>query len=282
MSGKTINNARAQSVIARPVLTGLFALALTGSAVGQEDKSQDVFLPDLGIIIDFREGSTSTADILLEKQSASAAYMESTRELRTLLEELSAKITGLESSLDEDMSAMRLENGRLRSLIQRLQADREKERTQRAAQLAEPADPAPARFAAGPEPAIATRPAGGSVRLSDIMAAYLSGDYAAVASLCENMDATILPPGQATQLAYWSADAHFRLGEFDAALLSLGAIVNNKHELWDDAIVLKGLVYLKLGRADQARGQFEAILNHYPASDYYRLAELTVRELHAL
>ena len=263
-------------------MTGLFALALTGSALGQKDKKQDVYLPDLGIIIDSGEGSTSTTDIILEKQAASAAYMESTRELRTLLGELSAKITGLESSLDEDMAAMRLENGRLRSLIQRLQADREKERTQRLAQGRQPADPSPGRFTAKTESAGAVRVPSGSVRMSDIMAAYVSGDDAAVAGLCGNIDDTTLPQHQATQLAYWCADARFRLGDFDAALLSLGAIVDEQHELWDDAIVLKGLVYLKLGRADQARGQFEAIINHHPASDYYRLAELTVRELHTL
>ena len=269
-------------MINRRFLTGLFTLALTGSAVGQEDKRQDVYLPDLGIIIDSRAGSTSTTEILIGKQAASAAYMESTQELRRLLGELSTKITGLESSLDEDMAAMRLENGRLRSLIQRLQSDRERERSQRAAQVPAPAGPLPDRFVAGPDVVTATRPASRSVQMSDIMAAYLAGDFAAVAGLCENIDETVLPPRQATQLAYWSADAHFRLGEFDAALLSLGAIVNEQHELWDDAIVLKGLVYLKLGRADQAREQFEAILNHYPASDYYRLAGLTVRELHAL
>lgn len=241
----------------------------------QEKQSGSVYIPDLGIVIDAQPDTTNTVNMMMQTQSASAAYMESTRELRNMLGQLSGQIENLESSLGEDMAAMSLENNRLRSLIGRLQADREKERANALPLV--PAVPSEAR------PQSAQRvESTDAFDMGAIMAAYVAGRYAEVLQRSAGVDEAALPSATATQLAYWRADANFRLGRFDEALLSLGSMRKSDHALGDDALILRGLVYMKQGKGALARSQFEAIISQYPTSDYYRLAEMTLREIHEL
>lgn len=256
----------------------LLSLVISAAILpGQDRQLKDIYLPDLGIVIDAEKDSAGTVNLLLEKQAASAAYMESTRDLRTVLDQLNSKITGLESSLSDDMSAMRLENERLRSMIRKLQSDREEARAMRALQERDTED-LPARSS---KPQLPAKPQE-AVSLSEALVAYLGGEYAELIVVCGRIDDTTLSRTQAAQISYWCADAHFRQGNFDEALLSLGTEAIDGHELKDDAIILRGLIYVKLGEPELARNQFETILSHYPTSAYYRLAEMTVRELHEL
>lgn len=256
----------------------LLSLAISAAMLqGQNQQSKNIYLPDLGIIIDAERDSAGTVNMLLEKQAASAAYMESTRDLRIVLDQLNSKITGLENSLSDDMSAMRLENERLRSMIRKLQSNREEARAMQALQERD-AEALPVHSS---KPQLPARPQE-AVSLSTAMVAYLGGQYAELIVVCGRIDDTTLSRDQVAQVSYWCADAHYRQGNFDEALLSLGAKAIDEHELKDDAIILRGLIYVKLGKPDLARTQFETILSHYPTSAYYRLAELTVRELHEL
>ena len=246
--------------------------------MGQEGTRTAVYLPDLGMVIKSQPDTTNTVTMMIRKQAASAAYMESTKELRKMLRKLGGQIEGLESSLDEDMAAVSLENNRLRSLIGRMQADREMERAQ---------SPLPAAPVMTPEPrelaiSAPVSPGPESFDLGAILTAYMGARYAEVLRLCAGFDAAKLPAATATQLAYWCAEANFRLGHFDEAILSLGGMRDRDHALKDDALILRGMIYLKQGKRALARVQFETLLSRHPSSDYYRLAEMTLREIHVL
>ena len=70
---------------------------------------EDVYLMDLGIVIepDSKGGDSSATGVLsVTKAPAGAAYVESTRELRSVLDDLRSKIEVLEYSLDEDVEAI--------------------------------------------------------------------------------------------------------------------------------------------------------------------------------
>ena len=246
--------------------------------MGQEGTRTAVYLPDLGMVIESQPDTTNTVTMMIQKQAASAAYMESTKELRKMLRKLGGQIEGLESSLDEDMAAVSLENNRLRSLIGRMQADREMERAQSPLLAAPVMTPEPRELAVNAPVA----PAPESFDLGAILTAYMGARYAEVLRLCAGFDAAKLPAATATQLAYWCAEANFRLGHFDEAILSLGGMRDRDHALKDDALILGGMIYLKQGKRALARAQFETLISRHPSSDYYRLAELTLREIHVL
>ncbi|MCH8327759.1 MAG: tetratricopeptide repeat protein [Candidatus Marinimicrobia bacterium] len=244
--------------------------------MGQKEESGSVYLPDLGMVIDSQPDTTNSVNLLMQKQATSAAYMESTKELRRMLQQLSGQIEGLESSLDEDMAAVSLENNRLRSLIGRMQADREMERANSALPHAPVTSPEPM------EQAAASPAAFKAVDMGAVLTAYVGGRYSEVLRLCSGIDAAELPASTATQLAYWCAEANFRLGHFDAAIMSLGGMRDNNHALKDDALVLRGMIFMKQGKRALARTQFETLINRHPSSDYLRLAEMTLREIHVL
>ncbi len=203
---------------------------------------------------------------------AGAACVASTEELRSLLEDLSQKINNLENSLDQDMEAVRLENERLRTLIRKIQTQRQ------SAEVLPPKDVPLTGSNLTVETAHAV-PIPDQPSYHHVFQAYRAGHYDQVLALCRDMDGAAITPDEGVQLAYWCADAYFRTGQFDEALASLDKTVATNHELQDDAIILRGLIFLKQGKTQAALTQFETIIQQYPASEYHRLAELTVKEL---
>lgn len=249
--------------------------------VAQDQTEGDLYLMDLGIVIEpsgrdssRRSATQATNDIslMVGKGPAGAAYVASTKELRYLLEDLSQKINNLENSLDQDMEAVRLENERLRTLIRKIQ-------TQRQSDDVSPPEAAlitrsRLTMEAAPAKPIPDRP-----RYHHVFQAYRAGRYDQVLALCRHVEMAAITRDEGVQLAYWRADANFRTGQFDEALASLDKTIAPDHELQDDAIILRGLILLKQGKAQAALTQFETIIQQYPASEYHRLAELTVKEL---
>ena len=279
-------NPRGETGLAGKLLAGLLLMTAAATPVGAQDKdrpSEDVLMMDLGIIIepDRRDSSgaplegTSVGEdvsLLVGKAPPGAEFIATTKQLRSALDDLSGQISSLENSLNQDVEAVRLENERLRSLIRKIQTSRQEEAASRVAERLQ-AQVAPVPSVASPK--VAGRPA-----YRQILAAYRSGAYQEVARLCPELDWPVPGGERSTQLAYWWADALFRLGRFDEALTRLEPVAASGGELADDAIILEGLIYLRLGRSGEARSRFETIASQYPTSDYHRLAEMTIRELH--
>ncbi len=254
-----------------------------GSNLAAQDKQdEDVYLMDLGIIIepgrqDSAAGADSlpamgSVDLMVGKEPPGAAYIESTRELRSALDDLSGKINSLESSLDQDVEAVRLENERLRSLIRKIQSVRKE------SEVAQAVENAPVRVEPfSEETARSLLPDNPGFR--HLLQAYRAGRLDDLIRLCQVIDKSAFSPEELVHMAYWRADAYFHQGQFDEALLALEKVLAADHELGDDAVVLQGLIYLRQGRAREALTQFQTILSKYPTSEYQRLAELTIKEL---
>ncbi len=254
-----------------------------GSALAAQDKQdEDVYLMDLGIIIepgrlDSAAGTDSLPEIgdvglIVGKEPPGAAYIESTRELRSALDDLSGKINSLENSLDQDMEAVRLENERLRALIRKIQSERKESEVSRAVESAPDwVEPYPGKTARTPLP--------DNPGFRHVLQAYRAGRLDDLIELCQAIDESAFSTKERVHVAYWCADAYFHRGQFEEALRALEKVPVTDHELGDDAVVLQGLIYLRQGKAQQARSSFQTILSQYPASDYQRLAELTIKEL---
>ncbi|UCD37603.1 MAG: tetratricopeptide repeat protein [Fidelibacterota bacterium] len=251
----------------------------------QDQQDEDIYLPDLGIIIE-PEGSDSIGQIespsmmedvslMVGKEPPGAAFIESTRELRAVLGDLSGKIDTLENSLNQDMESVRLENERLRTLIRKIQANRKE------AEVSEAVDSHHEKALPEPQPT-ASFPIPAESSYQRIFEAYRSGLFTDVIALCQVLERAPLLPEEDIQVAYWCADAYFRQGLFQEALTTLEKVQASDHELKDDAIVLAGLIYLRQGKPDEALSRFQTIVSQYPASDYHRLAELTIKELNQL
>lgn len=253
-----------------------------GALAAQDKQEEDVYLMDLGIIIEPGRGdSAAWADslpamddvgLMVGKEPPGAAFIESTRELRSVLDDLGGKINALESSLNQDVEAVRLENERLRSLIRKIQTSRkENEVPQTVRSAPDEVDPSPGWSARSPLP--------DNPGYHHVLQAYRAGRLEDLIRLCEVLDESTLSPEERIRVAYWCADAHFHRGQFDEALMVLKKVPAADRELGDDAIVLQGLIYLRQGKPREALSRFQTIVSQYPASEYLRLAELTIREL---
>lgn len=261
----------------------LCILLSPADGLGAQDKQQeDVYLIDLGIIIEPGDhDSTAQLDslpglddveLLMGKEPPGAAFIESTKELRAVLDNLGGKIDDLESSLNQDVDAVRLENERLRSLIRKIQVSRKE------AEVMESVVNAPVEE--GSTPTAAPRlslPKNPSYH--HVLQAYRAGLFEDVVLLSQALDESTLGPRESFQVAYWCADAYFRRGEFDKALLKLEKVPASDPDLGDDVIILQGLIFLRQGKPREALARFQTIVSQYPASEYQRLAELTIKEL---
>ncbi|MFC1618522.1 tol-pal system YbgF family protein [Candidatus Neomarinimicrobiota bacterium] len=269
------------------MLVLLFALVFSSSQAlfAQNQQEEGVYLPDLGIVIEPESHDSSVisgraaageeVDLLVGTAPPGAAFIESTKELRTVLDNLSGKINELEGSLNNDMDAVRLENERLRSLIRKIQTERKEAEVTQVMAETEKVEEKP-QIEETPQ-FLSARPA-----YRDILRVYSAGQYEDVLMLSAAFDESGLDETRRAQLAYWRADACFRTGQFDSALQFLQQVLAGDHELKDDAIVLQGLIYIRQGQPRQARVFFDRIIQDYPSSTYYRLAELTIKELNHL
>ncbi|UCH62139.1 MAG: tetratricopeptide repeat protein [Fidelibacterota bacterium] len=264
------------------LLVGWIFVGAGSALVAQDTQDEDVYLMDLGIIIepghvDSAAGADSLpamddVGLMVGKEPPGAAYIESTRELRTALDDLSGKINSLEHSLDQDMEGVRLENERLRTLIRKIQSERKESEVSQALESAPDwVEPFPGETAQSPLP--------DNPGFRHILQAYRAGRLDDLIELSQVIDESILSTKERVHVAYWRADAYFHRGRFDEALQALEEVPATDHELRDDIVVLQGLIYLRQGKAQQARSRFQTILSQYPASEYQRLAELTIKEL---
>jgi len=261
------------------ILFGLLT-SLVVWLVAQNEQEENVYLPDLGIIIEPDQGDSSSGsgnvDLMMGKEPPGADFIESTKELRAVLKDLDGRIDTLDSTLNLDVEAVRLENERLRALIRKIQATRkESEVTTQTREDELLETTSPPIIEAGIMPAVEP-----SYRA--IFLAYGAGRFEEVLLLSDAIDGSVLGEDESIQIGYWRADAFFRLGHFEKAQVVLGKLPASGHELVDDAIVLQGLIYMRQGRPQEAKSRFELIVSRFPSSEYLRLAELTIKELNHL
>lgn len=276
-------------VVTAYMFLGTIVLAQSSDKSYQNAKKErDRILMDLGVVI-----LPQAVDNLLAKPArqfiagevSGAAVVKSNQELRELLNDLSKRINNLENSLElnEQIETMQLENARLRELIKKSQTYEGIPKNMTAAPpqtlLETPSD---IKTESDPEPLLSVESMfiARDAEYGIILDAFRRGNYQKVLALSPRLNRTQLSDIKILQVIYWRADALFRLGRFKEALPFLAKVVEAAHPMKDDAIVLQGLSYIRLNEPEKALARFEMILNNHPTSSYYRLAELTIKELH--
>lgn len=275
-------------VVTAYISLSTFVLAQSSDKSYQNAKKErERILMDLGVVIlpeavDYRLAKPARQYIAGE--AIGAAAVKSNDELRDLLNDLSNRINNLENSLElnEQIEAMQLENARLRELIKKSQTYEGTPKNLIAVPPQTLLDiPSDIKIDSDHEPLLSVESMfiANDAEYGTILDAFRRGNYQKVLALSPRLNRTLMSDIKILQVIYWRADALFRLGRFKEALPFLAKVVESAHPMKDDAIVLQGLSYIRLNEPGKALIQFEMILNNHPTSSYYRLAELTIKEL---
>ena len=109
--------------------------------------------------------------------------------------------------------------------------------------------------------------------------AYQRNDFNTALEQFDYLEPQVTDPITAGNILYWMADCHYRLEEFDSALEKLQAIRTNLlSDKIDDSVVLEGLIYRSMGYEEKAIASFSQIVENYPESEYFQLAELELKK----
>lgn len=73
----------------------------------------------------------------------------------------------------------------------------------------------------------------------------------------------------ASNCHYWIGESYNAMGDYRAALNAFKTVLSysSSYKL-DDALIMSGLCYLKLGDSSTARTQFQELVSQYPQSEY--------------
>lgn len=109
--------------------------------------------------------------------------------------------------------------------------------------------------------------------------AYQRNDFNTALEQFDSLELQVADPVTADNILYWMADSYYRLEEFDSALQKLQAIrINLLSDKIDDSVVLEGLIYRSMGNEEKAIASFSQIVEKYPKSEYFQLAELELKK----
>ncbi len=109
--------------------------------------------------------------------------------------------------------------------------------------------------------------------------AYQRNDFNTALEQFDSLEPQAADPITAGNILYWMADCYYRLEEFDSALQKLQAIRTNLlSDKIDDSVVLEGLIYRSMGNEEKAIASFSQIVEKYPGSEYFQLAELELKK----
>lgn len=79
---------------------------------------------------------------------------------------------------------------------------------------------------------------------------------------------------------YWLAESYYMKGDYQRALIEFEKVFTfTEKGKYDDAQLKLGYCYLKLGQNEQAKGEFERLVKHYPYSEYFRQAQEMLNKL---
>jgi len=98
---------------------------------------------------------------------------------------------------------------------------------------------------------------------------FNSRHYRAAISELENLYANFPNHRLASNFVYWIGESYYALGNYEEAVKSFSKVLQYRHSpKLDDALLMAGLSYLKLGQPDQAGKKFQELLNRFPKSEY--------------
>jgi TolA-binding protein len=281
--------------LSKIVISLLLVTALT--AQSETTPLSEIFFLDLGIVIEPVKGNETYSRLVekpsqevtfrVKKVNSGSVYMASSKEMLAALERINQRIEILERSFSAEMEAMKRENRQLRQSIAELRSDRLEKNTpvEMATDLKPPVTVEPEtpevlpdeqiqELSPAPEPA----PVFDQSRYMAGVFAYQREDYRVALEKFSGLNLEAANSRTMENILYWMADSHARLGEVQEALKILDRVVAVGSQRNDDALIQKGLLYRRLGQESLAMAAFTDVVNHYPQSEYVRLAQIELRK----
>ena len=80
---------------------------------------------------------------------------------------------------------------------------------------------------------------------------------------------------------YWIAQSYFSMGYYETAIEGFKAVINDKRFTHkdDDASIMTGISYYKLGKHDEALNEFRNFVQFYPSSEYRKIVDRWIKQL---
>ncbi|MFQ6607129.1 MAG: tol-pal system YbgF family protein [Fidelibacterota bacterium] len=272
----------------------------------------DDFFLDLGIVIEpstgnekinrFIQAPPEKVKLFIDKAPSGSVYMASTKELQETLIRINRKIESLQLAFQRQTNYLKEENNELRLMITDLM-----EQVNTPAEVSTPTV-SPGEKHSNSEEITTTSPImelakGSSVKAPNskeideeqislvvkddkpavfnrmlymnAVFAYQREDYQTAIRQFKDLAVNVADDITAGNVIYWMADCHFQLGQPTEALSVLSQLDAFKgSDKLDDAKILEGLSLRQLGRYEQATAAFAKVVEQYPESEYYRLAQM--------
>jgi len=131
-------------------------------------------------------------------------------------------------------------------------------------------------------PAAAATTSGGefSTTYEEGLRAFYARDYTGAIQTFSSLLQTYPDHRLASNCQYWIGESYFGLGDYAAAKDAFDKVFSYDFSYKkDDAALMLGRCYMKLGDNERARSSLEALLRDYPDSEYASKAESYLRRL---
>ena len=251
----------------------------------------DDFFLDLGIVIEPSNGDEEInrliqappekVKLFIDKAPSGSVYMASTKELQETLVRINHKIEGLQLAFQRQTENLEKENGELRVMINNL-IEQVESPVKELAVIIEESDEvknSPVEKVGNEELAIIAKhenpPVFNRMLYMNAVFAYQREDYQTAIHQFSDLALDDIDDITAGNVLYWMADCYFQLGQPSNALSVLKQLgMYKESDKLDDSMILQGLAFRQLGEKDKAVAAFAGVVELYPESEYYRLAQM--------
>ena len=266
------------------VVPPLLLSQITSSSVN------DDFFLDLGIVIEPSNGDEEInrliqappekVKLFIDKAPSGSVYMASTKELQETLVRINHKIEGLQLAFQRQTENLEKENGELRVMINNL-IEQVESPVKELAVIIEESDEVKnspvekvneelAVIAKHENPPVFNR-----TLYMNAVFAYQREDYQTAIHQFSDLALDDIDDITAGNVLYWMADCYFQLDQPSNALSVLKQLgMYKESDKLDDSMILQGLAFRQLGEKDKAVAAFAGVVELYPESEYYRLAQM--------
>ena len=250
----------------------------------------DDFFLDLGIVIEPSNGDEEInrliqappekVKLFIDKAPSGSVYMASTKELQETLVRINHKIEGLQLAFQRQTENLEKENGELRVMINNL-IEQVESPVKDLAVVIEESDEVKnspvekvneelAVIAKHENPPVFNR-----TLYMNAVFAYQREDYQTAIRQFSDLALDDIDDITAGNVLYWMADCYFQLDQPSNALSVLKQLgMYKESDKLDDSMILQGLAFRQLGEKDKAVAAFAGVVELYPESEYYRLAQM--------
>ena len=250
----------------------------------------DDFFLDLGIVIEPSNGDEEInrliqappekVKLFIDKAPSGSVYMASTKELQETLVRINHKIEGLQLAFQRQTENLEKENGELRVMINNL-IEQVESPVKELAVIIEESDEvknSPAEKVNEELAVIAKHenpPVFNRTLYMNAVFAYQREDYQTAIRQFSDLALDDIDDITAGNVLYWMADCYFQLDQPSNALSVLKQLgMYKESDKLDDSMILQGLAFRQLGEKDKAVAAFAGVVELYPESEYYRLAQM--------